>query len=253
MGIAEILLKEYLRVAPLSRAIIRSRELELFLEARPKGNVIDLGHGDGHFAQILERHGVKIFVGIDRSLEELLRARGRSSAHLVVADMEKLPFRKGAFDSAMSNCVLEHIDDLEAVFRETARTITGKFYMSVVTNKYEDLLFWPKVLPRKLADAYLDYIRTKFVHRRYPTPDEWIAAASANFVCDKQQPYSGKHRQSLMDLFLPFVVYARLLRALFGREVISPIRWPAKPLVTYFALDESPSDELANVFLHLSL
>lgn len=253
MGIAEILLKEYLRVAPLSRALIRSREIELFLEAQPKGRVIDLGHGDGHFARILERHGVTIFVGVDRSLEELLRARGRTGAHLVVADMERLPFRSGVFDSAMSNCVLEHIENLDAVFDETARVIKGNFTMSVVTDKYEELLLWPRILPQKFADAYLRYIQKKFVHRRYPTPGEWIAAASRHFSCVRQQPYSGKRRQALMDLFLPFVVYARLLRGLFGREVISPIRWPAKPLVSWFTKDatENTPGASANVFLEL--
>lgn len=251
------LLKAYLRFAPVSRAIIRSREAELFLELKPEGKIIDLGIGDGHFAELLEEHGVKILVGIDRSIDELLMARRRTKAHLVVADMERLPFRSATFDTAISNCVLEHISDIDAVFFETARVTRRRFLTSVVSDRYEDLLFWPRVFRfvklDVLARSYLDYIRNRFVHRRYPKPDEWVNLAASYWKCSGLRPYSGARRQAMMDLFLPFVLLGRVWRALFGTEVIVPGRWPARMLNDFLIRDpkENILGESANVFIDL--
>lgn len=251
------LLREYLRVAPLSRALIRSKEIELILRRRPTGRIIDLGHGDGFFASILERHGVRLFVGMDLSLDELKRARKRSSAHLVVGDMQRAPFRSGSFDSAISNCVLEHVDRIDMTFQEAARMLKsgGRFITTVVADGYEILLFWPRLFGRvglrPLGRLYLDYIERRFVHRRYIPASEWIAEAGrAGLACSHAEPYIGEKRQMLMDLFLPGVVVARLMRGITGREVIPLLRWPAG-WVNRFLDDHGDVPKGANAFLVL--
>ncbi len=255
----DTILAEYLRIAPLSRAIIRSREIELILEeGLSGGRLIDLGHGDGTFASFLEARDLRFFVGVDLSWEELRRARGRSSARLVAAEMERLPFRPGAFDGALSNCVLEHVEDLDRAFREAARVTRpgSRILATVVTDRYEDLLFWPRLLDlpgfRYLRRAYLGFIARRFVHRRYPPVAEWLKRArEAGLAFERLRPYVGARRQALMDLFLPWVQVSRFLRVLFGRETILPDRWPASRVERMLESDreiQSPA-EAANAFL----
>ncbi|MEK8023106.1 MAG: methyltransferase domain-containing protein [Candidatus Hydrogenedentota bacterium] len=251
------LLREYLRVAPLSRALIRSKEIELILRKRPDGRIIDLGHGDGHFAAILARHGVRLFVGMDISLEELRRARGRTATHLVVGDMQRAPFRGGVFDGAISNCVLEHVERIDATFREAHRMMKpgGRFIATVVADGYEILLFWPRFFGRiglrPAAKAYLTYIERRFVHQRYIPASEWIAEAEkAGLQCTHKEPYIGERRQMLMDLFLPGVVVARMMRALTGREVLPVPRWPVS-LISGWLDDHGALEKGANAFLVL--
>jgi SAM-dependent methyltransferase len=255
----ETLLREYLRSAPLSRAVIRSRELELILaEAPSSGRVIDLGHGDGLFASVLLKHGFAVHVAMDRSLDELRRAKRMTALHLVVGDMERPPFRSGVFETALSNCVLEHVEDLPAVMRETARLLSprGRAHLTVVTDRYEDLLFWPTLLRAaglaKIARAYLDFLKEKFVHRRYIPVREWLAAAAdAGFGVVRTVPYSCRRRQSVMDLCLPFVQVSRFLRDTIGREVLIPARWPAGFIYRALLEDGLRAEDAANAFLVL--
>jgi SAM-dependent methyltransferase len=255
----EALLREYLRSAPLSRAVIRSRELELLLEAEsPRGRVIDLGHGDGLFASILIKNGFPIHVAMDRSLDELRRAKSMTDIHLVVGDMEHPPFRPGVFDAAVSNCVLEHVVDLDRVMSETARMLSsrGRAYLTVVAEPYENLLFWPAFLRglglKGPAQWYLDFLREKFVHRRYITTREWLSSASnAGFDPIRTIPYAARRRMCVMDLFLPFVQLSRFLRDTIGRETLIPNRWPAGLLHKFLREDGLSEVNAGNAFLFL--
>ncbi len=254
------LLRAYLKIAPLSRALIRSRELELIADHGLQGRLLDLGHGDGHFAEILARAGVRIDVAMDISPEELQRARGKTDAHLVVGDMERLPFRRGAFDATLSNCVLEHVVDIDSAFREAAAILKpgGVFLTTVVTDRYELLLFWPRLLGRiglrPLALRYLAYLQDRFVHRRYIPASSWVASATAaGFEETGRRYYAGPLRQMLMDLGLPGIQLGRIFRSLIGVEVISFLRWPAAPIRRWLMSEDADSDprRFANVMLSL--
>jgi len=252
------LLDDYQRVAPLARAVIRSRELEIILREPPDGPVIDLGHGDGLFAGFLEKHGLEVAVGIDRSFDDLTRARGRSGARLVVCDMERLPFRPGVFGGAISNCVLEHVGDLDAALAEAARVTRpgGRFLATVVTDRYEPLLFWPRLFGRiglrGLARWYLRQIKERFVHRRYFAWREWRAIGGPQgWRVVALRPYAGVRRQATMDLLLPFILFNKYLRLLTGREVIVPKRWPARRIAAW--LDADPTDHAEDYAANLML
>lgn len=252
------MLRAYLRFAPLSRALIRSRELELIAAHGLSGRILDLGHGDGYFARVLENAGIRIDVAMDLSLDELRRAKGRTRARLVVGDMERLPFRPGAFDAALSNCVLEHVEDIDAAFREAYRALRpgGVLLVTVVTDRYELLLFWPRLLGRLglrgLASRYLAFLQDRFVHRRYIPAGEWVRSAEAAGLYEIDRCYyAGPRRQMLMDLGLPGVQAGRFFRALIGREVILGLRWPAGLLRRFFAAEDAGRDPrfFANVML----
>ena len=60
-----------------------------------EGKILDLGFGDGYFARELEGRGVRSFVGLDMSLDELRAHFGAptSLGHDVVFQLEKALLR----------------------------------------------------------------------------------------------------------------------------------------------------------------
>lgn len=215
--------------------------------------VADLGHGDGTFAAEAARAGLRVAVGVDRDEGELRRARGRGTP-LVAADLERLPFRAGAFGGAISNCVLEHVRDLDAALREARRIVRpgGRVVATVVTDRYLALLLWPAVLRRlglgRFAAAYCDAITRGFAHHRYPSPAEWRAAFErAGLRVVDLLPYVSRRRQRLMDLALPFLLLAHLWRRIFGRYVLVPGRWDPVPLERIIGPEPSDHAGAANL------
>ncbi|MGH9084266.1 MAG: methyltransferase domain-containing protein, partial [Acidimicrobiales bacterium] len=94
------------------------------------GLVLDLGCGGGANLQALERDGIPA-VGVDVSLSALEGAI--DAAPRVVADAARLPFRPGAFGSAVCTEVLEHVDVPSAVLAEVSRVLSpgGRLYVTV--------------------------------------------------------------------------------------------------------------------------
>jgi SAM-dependent methyltransferase len=68
---------------------------------KPGERVLDLACGAGRHAAELERAGAWV-VGLDLSAAMLHRARSRTRAPLVRADMRRLPFRAASFDLAVN-------------------------------------------------------------------------------------------------------------------------------------------------------
>lgn len=180
--------------------------------------------------------------------------------HLVVGEIEHAPFRAGVFDAAISNCVLEHVDRIETAFAETARLLSpgGEFLATVVTDRYERLLFWPRLFEKIgfswLRERYLDFLRRRFQHCRYLAPQEWSRiAAAAGFREEKTECYIGPWRQRLMDLCLPFMQFGRILCFFTGSEVLVPARWPATMIARRLERDDETArqGQAANALLIL--
>jgi ubiquinone/menaquinone biosynthesis C-methylase UbiE len=86
------------------------------------GRVLDLGTGTGRNLPFLPA-GVRA-VAVDPHLHNLRRTRRRAPAvPLVAARAEALPFRDGAFDTALCGLVLCSVDDPAAALREIRRLL----------------------------------------------------------------------------------------------------------------------------------
>lgn len=94
------------------------------------GLVLDLGCGVGANLEALGRDGVAA-IGVDVSVAAL--TGGSGDAPRVVADGSRLPFRDGAFGSAVCTEVLEHVADPKVVLHEVARVVrpAGRLYVTV--------------------------------------------------------------------------------------------------------------------------
>ena len=87
--------------------------------------IIDCGCGAGEYVRALGEFGASI-VGIEFQKSKLLdAATGRPSRPITLsaADIQKMPFRDGAFELALVNEVLEHVPDDLRGLREVKRVL----------------------------------------------------------------------------------------------------------------------------------
>jgi ubiquinone/menaquinone biosynthesis C-methylase UbiE len=131
--------------------------------------VLDLGCGDGFLSIPMSKRGAKV-IAVDIDGEKFKLAKVRFSKMdlpiepmLVLADAQHMPFRNGAFDAVISNCVIEHIPNDDAVFQETNRAMqaTGRFVGTVPSEEGMNVVpltaLWissPKWLRKLFASEY---------------------------------------------------------------------------------------------------
>ena len=100
---------------------------------RPGSQVLDIGSGPGHVADMLVQAGASV-TGVDFSSKMVEVAQSKySEITFRQADAEKLPFESGSFDAVVANFVVHHLARPETVFREVNRVLKpgGRFAFAV--------------------------------------------------------------------------------------------------------------------------
>ena len=112
----------------------------------PRGiHILDVGCGIGNALFALHANGFRNIHGLDieRQLVEYAR-KNVSNADFVVADAERIPFRRETFDCVVCYDLLEHVLKPEKVLGETGRVLKegGTLYLTVA-NGYaiNDIVF----------------------------------------------------------------------------------------------------------------
>lgn len=189
----------FLRNRPLFMSMVRSREIELYRQfMQLSGKVLDFGSGDGFFLDTLRTFYPHIFqktsiVGIDvnkTSLDE--SSKYDLYDKLVLYDGKKLPFSSNSFDTVFSNCVFEHLPDLELNLKEMFRVLRpgGKLFTTVMAAPWDRYVVLPKSFWRK-----------KQVHFNLLTGTEWQKKfISAGFKVKKMVGYLNKPQSRLIEL-----------------------------------------------------
>jgi SAM-dependent methyltransferase len=102
------------------------------LQPKPGKLYLDLGCGEGRLLKALKEVGANA-IGCDRN-DQLLR-KARSRGRVVRALLPDLAWvRSGAFDGALVGLVLEHIENEEQFFSETARVVKSAGSLAIVIN-----------------------------------------------------------------------------------------------------------------------
>ena len=231
-GISSFRQRDYLRIhltaLPLHRALLRSVECRLLSRYKFDHPILDVGAGDGHFASVLFPDGVD--VGIDPSPDALVHAaKWGVYGELRVASACKLPFPDESFASVISNCVLEHIPDLDAALDEIARVLKpgGFFATTVPSPNYERFLLgatlFRSVGLAPLARLYGRWMTRISYHYHYYSPEMWrrkLATRGLKVIEWKYYFSPGAHRAFDLSHYVsaPSVV----IRKLTGHWILFP-------------------------------
>jgi len=164
---------------PYFRGFLRSIEGKYFREIDLNGKILDLGCGDGHFTtKTLPGLNVR---GIDTAFSSLQSAKGLNYfSGLICSTGDNLPFQGSFFENIISNSVLEHIPDVDAVIHEAARVLKkgGKLIISVPNSNFTKNLsismFFERLGLKRFADNYRRLFNWISRHH-HPDPEEvWL-------------------------------------------------------------------------------
>ncbi len=150
--------------------------------------LLDVGCGGGLLAEEFARAGCRV-TGIDPSAASLEVARGHARQAGLAIDYqigagEHLPFAAASFDLVVCCDVLEHVDDVERVIAEIARTLKpgGIFFYDTINRSWLSWIGaiklaqeWTHFLPPNLHDWQM-FIRPaelrRYLERSRLTPQE---------------------------------------------------------------------------------
>lgn len=237
-------LRGHLQQVPAFRALIRTIECRLFAEAgRLEPRLLDVGCGDGLFAAFA--FDGPVTAGIDADSGRLAEARTRGRHAICVrARAEHLPFADGTFTTVVANCVLEHVEGLDAALREIARVVPpgGRFVFGVPGPRFGPFLWVSTKLTqlgaRGSADAYARWFHRHSLHHHVHDADVWTQRLEAHgFSVDRVRPYMSRRAHALFDL-AHYASVPRLVRwRLTGRWVGNPDgpvnRWWERTLASH--------------------
>jgi SAM-dependent methyltransferase len=114
--------KDYLRECPIALSFWRSLECEQFAKRPAPGPVLDVGCGDGFFSRTV--YGRPLEAGIDLDPKEVSRAIQRKAYQKTYqGTVNQLPFPSKSFKTIISNCVLEHVPDIDGALKEISRVL----------------------------------------------------------------------------------------------------------------------------------
>jgi 2-polyprenyl-3-methyl-5-hydroxy-6-metoxy-1,4-benzoquinol methylase len=107
--------------------------------------VLDAGVGTGRFAVWLTRKGFEV-VGVDVSKEMLKKAKEKAQTlprkiHIVLGDVNFLPFREGVFDNYICINVVNHIPEIDGFLKEVKYVIKQKGIFIVNFPNLQSLYF----------------------------------------------------------------------------------------------------------------
>ena len=174
----EDLLWRHLQSVPAFRALLRAVEARFYQQFQLEGPVLDMGCGDGHFAQMT--FAQPLDVGLDPWWGPLQKAQ-RSQAYQAAlqGSGDQMPFADHTFNTVISNSVLEHIPDVQAVLNEISRVTRpgGRLLITMPSHLFTEYLRGAAFLEKLGLDGPADQYRAFFNrisrHAHTDAAEEW--------------------------------------------------------------------------------
>jgi len=220
-----------LRELPYFRAFLRAVEARVYRDYDLPSPTLDLGCGDGQFVTTAFKHALD--VGIDPWTGPVHEAGKRHSYRLTTqSNGDRLPFTDGYFASAMSNSVLEHIDDLDPVVAEMARVLRpgAPFLFCVPNHNFLANLsissFLDRIGLKGLAESYRRFFNRISRHKHCDSPAVWEERLTqAGFKIEDHWHYFSPQALHTLEWGHYFGLPSLILHFLFGRWIVAPTRW----------------------------
>ena len=173
------ILADQLFQLPYFRAMLRAVEQSFFMRMKLEEPILDIGAGDGQFAQVT--FPGRTLIGIDPWWQPLSEARNRQVYSLLAqAHGDKLPFDDASFPVAFSNSVLEHIPEVQPVLDEVAKKLhpKGKFVVTVPNQRFLTDLWGVEIFElfrlHGLAKRYSRFFNRIARHYNLDSPKIWV-------------------------------------------------------------------------------
>jgi SAM-dependent methyltransferase len=223
-------LVEHLCAIPSFRALLRAVEARKIADLDLPRPILDLGCGDGHFAQATFTQPLD--AGIDPSPQAIAEARTRKMhCELYVMDSNAMTFADGTFATVLSNSVVEHIPDIDATLRETHRVLKpgGLFVFTTPSHHFAEFLFFAdffrRIGLRGLSKRYENYFNRISHHYRTDAPEVWIARLEKfGFRVREWHSYFSRSASHVFDLAHYYSSPTLLYKKLVGRWILAPFR-----------------------------
>jgi SAM-dependent methyltransferase len=168
-------IQKYLESRPDFFSFIRSQEAFLFSTNLPmmKKPILDFGSGDGFFAStIFNKRGID--VGLD-VLSSRINESPQTNIYkkLTIYDGITIPYKGGTFGTIISNCVFEHVPQIEKSVQEIYRiTKKGGYLMTtVMCSSWSNNLLGGKIF----GNIYVDWFNRMQHHDSLLSKKEWAA------------------------------------------------------------------------------
>lgn len=219
----------YHRYAPSALALRECLRLRAVRHYELPEPILDVGCGDGVFAE-LAYPGKKIW-GIDVNPSEIGRAQATAAySTLVCGSITQASLPPKFFQSAIANCSLEHVPDIDAALANVSAALVpgAPFIIIVPTPDWTRLLAIPQLLERagfpSLAAAYGKSLDQVFHHHHLYDAQGWTERIERAGMVVRDVSVIASQRSSWMfDLLLYPSLLGLGTKKLTGRWVMLPL------------------------------
>ena len=253
------ILKANLAELPYFRGFLRAVEGRYYQEIEFTQPVLDMGCGDGHFAaRTFHKH---LDVGFDPAFQSLQEAKGFDAYDLLVkGNGDRIPYAEASFGTVVSNSVLEHIPDVDAVLRDIHRVLkpSGRLVITMPNDNFTQNLsiarFFDRLGLKPLAGLYR-WIFNKISRHYHPdAPARWQQRLEqAGFKILDIWNYFPPESLKILEWGHYYGLPNWFNKKLFGRWVLSPRSWYVRRinrwLYRYYAKDQKAENGAYTFFI----
>lgn len=216
-------IKKYLENRPAFFALIRPQEAQLFEENKKyiKSPILDFGCGDGFFAKLVFEDQINIGLDLKDNLRVNEAIKNKIYKKIVLYDGNKIPYPDNYFQTVISNCVLEHIPNLNLSLKEIYRVLApGGFFMTtIMTNKWENYFFGTKIF----GDWYKNFMKKKQEHYNLFSEERWTEEfIKTGFEIIKTIGYLSPKTSMWIDIFHYLSLPSLISYKLFKKWILFP-------------------------------
>lgn len=219
-------LLNYLQKAPVTLALERSLECEIFARQEFLSPVMDYGCGDGLLVSILFDGGVNY--GADISRREL-KIAAKNGIYEKIFDSARtdMPVKPGSINTVLCNSAAEHMEDLDGSLAQIYNLMSeeGKLYVTVPSEQYSkhtvifNLLTWFGL--HTLAQKSRKGFNIFWKHIQCFSQELWIKKFSdAGFKIISVERYAPKAVCLMGNACTPLALPAFFTKRLFGRWIM---------------------------------